>query len=76
MLGTHVAAVEPFWKAAQSYSLQLKIALFNTDEMRFEWGKKMSEIPNGLEIKLARLLFTEMALAPAMRRGQGRDLTV
>lgn len=54
MLGTHVAAMETFWKAAQSDSLQLKIALFNTDEMRFEWKKKTSEIPNGLEIKLAR----------------------
>lgn len=73
MLGTHVAAaMETLWKAAQSDSLQLKIALFNTDEMRFEW-KKMSEILNGLEIKLARLLFTEMALAPAMRRGQEKE---
>lgn len=48
------------------------IALFNTDEMRFEW-EKMSKIPNGLEIK-PRLLFTEMALTPAMRRGQKRRL--
>lgn len=47
------------------------IALFNTDEMRFEW-EKMSEIPNGPEIK-QRLLFTEMALTPAMRRGQEKE---
>lgn len=47
------------------------IALFNTDEMRFEW-EKMSEIPKGLEIK-PRLLFTEMALTSAMRQGQEKE---